>query len=377
MSRTGRRLLAAGAMGCVVLVAGWFVARGFESPGQRQARAAPPAARPILVRVVRSALVDEVVARSKVAPRVRTKLAPAILPDGAVITARRQRRGASVNAGDVVAEINGRPLILLPGRFSYYRDIRPWDSGPDVSQLQRGLISAGFSAAGDATGTYGPATQRAVSALYASAGARPQYVTVSMHRASRSKGPARVRLPMVPRSEVVTARHLPAHLTAQLPTGAHPKVGVPVVTLGSGELVAHAGVAESVVARLHRGLRAQLLPDDRRPVNGVVRAIGSTDPKTGLREVTIAGLHNGLPPRLSGRDVLTQIVVHVVRRASLVVPMRAVAHSAAGRDYVTKQGRGPGLVRVEVRVLGTMTGQAAVRPVTADALTDRDRVVVG
>jgi peptidoglycan hydrolase-like protein with peptidoglycan-binding domain len=49
------------------------------------------------------------------------------------------RAGQSVRSGQVIAEVSGRPVIVLSGRFPAYRDIGDGDEGPDVRQLQQAL----------------------------------------------------------------------------------------------------------------------------------------------------------------------------------------------------------------------------------------------
>ncbi|GAB3992798.1 hypothetical protein GCM10029992_02830 [Glycomyces albus] len=44
-----------------------------------------------------------------------------------------------MNAGTVLLEVSGRPMIALPGDVPAYRDLVEGDSGPDVEQLQQAL----------------------------------------------------------------------------------------------------------------------------------------------------------------------------------------------------------------------------------------------
>ncbi|MGC5032921.1 hypothetical protein [Micromonospora sp. DT229] len=56
-----------------------------------------------------------------------------------VITKVPVKTGQSVRSGQVVAEVSGRPVIVLSGRFPAYRDIGDGDEGPDVRQMQEAL----------------------------------------------------------------------------------------------------------------------------------------------------------------------------------------------------------------------------------------------
>lgn len=373
------RLVGGAAVGCALLVGGWLIASGFESPSQREARARPPAPRPILVRVIAGVLAEEVTARADVEPRITTRLIPAELSERAVVTGRRVTRGETVRPGDAVTEISGRPVIVLPGRFAFYRTIGPGANGPDVAQLQRGLAAAGVPPVGDPPGSYGVSTQQAVTALYRSVGVTPLTEAVRRPVAGDPKRRQTTRVPIVPLTEAVVAGHLPARLASQLPVGARPQQDKPIATLEGGELVAHAGIASSVVGRLKPGLSAELIADDGRTLGATVRRIGAKIAKTeDLQDVTLERSgRRDLPGSWNRLNVLARITVRLVHSESLIVPSRAVARSADGRAHVTKQAPGSRLVRVQVRVLGDLTGRSAVAPAVSGTLTTRDRVVVG
>jgi peptidoglycan hydrolase-like protein with peptidoglycan-binding domain len=91
-----------------------------------------------------------------------------------VVTRVFLKPGGTVRAGSVPLEVQGRPVITLPGKFRAYRTIRDGDTGPDVRQLQLALRSLGYAIT-DRSGTFGPRTQTALSKLYRSAGWEPPY----------------------------------------------------------------------------------------------------------------------------------------------------------------------------------------------------------
>lgn len=74
--------------------------------------------------------------------------------------------------GAAVLEVQGRPVFVLPGRFPYYRDLRPGDRGPDVEQLQAAMASLGLPVKRE-YGVFGARTQRALTRFYAVRGWSP------------------------------------------------------------------------------------------------------------------------------------------------------------------------------------------------------------
>ncbi|WP_406862079.1 peptidoglycan-binding protein [Streptomyces sp. HUAS MG47] len=147
----------------------WWIAAQARTPEQRAANAAPPAASQITGVVSAEPLVERLELTGTVAAASRTTVTGAV-PSGAakaVVTALPVKTGDSVKAGRAVAEVSGRPVLVLPGRFPAYRDLRLGDKGPDVRQLQRAL-NGRYGVA--VTGTYGTATATAVKRLYKDSG---------------------------------------------------------------------------------------------------------------------------------------------------------------------------------------------------------------
>lgn len=68
-------------------------------------------------------------------------VAPQTVPGAARVLVSRAtvKSGQSVSAGAVLAEVSGRPIILLPGDVPAYRDLSRDARGRDVEQLQRAL----------------------------------------------------------------------------------------------------------------------------------------------------------------------------------------------------------------------------------------------
>jgi hypothetical protein len=448
-----KRWVAVSVLGLAAIFAGgWFVAQQFESPAQRAATAAAPDPNPITAPVRRGVLHDLVTARADVVPKSADDLVPQALPSHAVVTATLATAGSTVHAGDAVLAVNGDPVFVLPGRFPFYRSMKLGDRGPDLAQLQAGLTAAGYPV--DDDGVFGPATASAIAQLYrdagfeppsappaesagapagenamaggpparpgpvpatASSGAANQNATTGnrpvsyVAAASADQGaagagdsqrsvPSRVAGGTVPLSALLVAGHLPAALTTAPPVGAQPQPGKPLVTLSSGSLVARAGIASSVIGRIHSGLDVQLVGDGGQAIEATVEKVArpgahqgtqgsqrpdaqpSAGPAPGptgdLQQVTIVA-DEPLPAKWAGANVLAKITVKSVAGPALIVPNRAVATHRDQRTFVMKRRLGHGFTEVRVHVLGRLAGQAAVKPLKAGALATGDRVVVG
>ncbi|BDZ50488.1 hypothetical protein GCM10025867_27290 [Frondihabitans sucicola] len=133
---------------------------------------APPTPGPLTAKVERGDLSDVVSFRGTVRrDEVTTILLPVPDADEAVVTRVTAAAGATISAGSVLTEINGRPVFALPGGFRFYRSLGMGDTGPDVRQLQQGLAAAGAPVTAD--GIFGATTESAVKALYVKAGYAP------------------------------------------------------------------------------------------------------------------------------------------------------------------------------------------------------------
>ncbi|WP_329621801.1 peptidoglycan-binding protein [Streptomyces sp. NBC_01255] len=174
----GRLWIGALVVGAVVLTAaGAFAGTVIKSPAQIAADAAPPPADVLTAAVERRVLRETVVLRGTVVAGQTVPVAPvAAGGDGGapVVTKTPVAVGAAVRAGQVVLEISGRPLFVLPGRLPVYRDLKPGATGDDVAQLQTALAGLGFGRAGDEEGTFGAGTKEAVEGFYAAAGYEPR-----------------------------------------------------------------------------------------------------------------------------------------------------------------------------------------------------------
>ncbi|GIJ60273.1 peptidoglycan-binding protein [Virgisporangium aurantiacum] len=184
--RGRRRAVVAAVLGSTLLsTAGLIGSTAVKSPAQIAAETRPPDPSVLTAPVERRVLTQTVTARGTVAASATVEVTPVAAAAGTgaqVVTAVRVARGATVEPGDVLLEVSGRPLIALPGTVPAYRDLRPGAAGDDVRQLQEALRTLGHYAGGDRAGRFGPATKAAVRKLYAAVG----------HEAADTGGPGGV-----------------------------------------------------------------------------------------------------------------------------------------------------------------------------------------
>lgn len=161
------------AVACVALAVGLVSGRFVRSPEQQAADSAAPPLTPVTDVVQLSVVTHSLAAAATVQPGRTT---PVALTSGSssgetVVSAVRVKDGQAIVSGQVVLELSGRPIFVLPGQLPAYRIIMPGQGGPDVVQLQTALRGLGLLRATE--GGMGPATQSALASLYRGAGYSP------------------------------------------------------------------------------------------------------------------------------------------------------------------------------------------------------------
>ncbi|MFT3862130.1 hypothetical protein [Micropruina sp.] len=156
---------------CVLLALGAVIAsiavvRSPETAEQRK-----PNRTVLSAPVERRALVSSVVTRGTVSPIGDTPVSCMPVSAGSDVTVftKPATEGASLREGDLLAAVNGRPVLVLRGKTAAFRTMRPGVSGVDVQQLQSGLKRLGYRIS-DKKGVLGASTQRALMRWYAAAG---------------------------------------------------------------------------------------------------------------------------------------------------------------------------------------------------------------
>ncbi|MEU3604920.1 peptidoglycan-binding protein [Streptomyces sp. NPDC035033] len=311
--RRVRLSIGALAVGAVLLAgAGVFAGTVIKSPAQVAAEAAPPPADVLTAPVERRVLHETVVLRGTVAAGQTVQVAPVVSGgEGGtpVVTKTPFAVGAAVRPGQVLLEISGRPLFVLPGRLPVYRDLRPGATGDDVAQLQTALAGLGYGRGGDPEGTYGAGTKAAVEGFYAAAGydprpavddggagvdaataavtaaeraaedaadtlagsedeARKKDLRKARDRAAEDLADARAALgkvlaaagPMVPAGEVVFVERFPARVASTAVRPGSPVSGT-LMTLSSGRLLAQGYLLDHQKGMVRPGQKVRVVDE--------------------------------------------------------------------------------------------------------------------
>ncbi len=153
-----KRWLAAGAVAVMAAGAvGWFA---FSGDGSSQAAAAEDSNDLATAAVERRDLVERETFDGSLG-----------YADERALTAGRSgtltwiaEEGAELRRGDVLYEVDDRPVVLMIGEMPAYRALSSGDEGLDVRQLQRNLLALGFDDGGDleVTGEFDSDTAEAV-----------------------------------------------------------------------------------------------------------------------------------------------------------------------------------------------------------------------
>lgn len=156
----------------VSLGAGIGLSRLIVSPAEAAANAAPPEAGPITVPVEQRALTNDIVMRGDALYEdpVGVTLETGDIGGPAVVTGQVPEVASNIEAGGVILEVTGRPVILLTGELPVYRTLRAGVSGPDVQQLRAALAALGIDAGDVNNNVYDASAAAAVRALYAKVG---------------------------------------------------------------------------------------------------------------------------------------------------------------------------------------------------------------
>lgn len=406
----------------IAAATGYLAGTAVKSPAQVLADAAPPPRTTLTAAITRRRVSMSVTFDAKIERRLLAEIpAPAAVADGdsPIVTRLPVRRGSTVTAGDLVAEISGRPLLILQGRLPAYRALTPGATGPDVRQLQRALAGAGYAVGVD--GLYGPQTAAAVAALYRARGYAPSSVGAdevrsainAVHDAERTleenqaKKADRLTLqdnrddlsraqqelaaaqakagPQVPDGEVVFAPSLPATVqTVGTSVGQSPQGDL--MTLSAGPLVVRGNPISADAQQIKVGDRAQILltPDGEAlgRVTEVSAAQADSSADTDAQAASDGGsqtftIRPDRPLKDAAEGAAARVIVTVAtsKKPGLTVPVSAISAAADGTDSVTVIRAGqPVIVPVIPEFSGD--GLVAITPKTG-VLREGERVVVG
>ncbi|WP_312171737.1 peptidoglycan-binding domain-containing protein [Microbacterium sp.] len=389
----------------LALGAGWALATIFQSPTQRDAATAPPTSGPVLATVSTGNLVRQTDFSGSVVPENEESLSLAI-PSGAlrsVVTGRPVTQGMTVNTGQVLTEVNGRPVFVVQSAFPFYRDVGLGDQGPDVVAIQETLKHLGYSL--NADGEFGAQTETAVREWYS----RNEYTPATRDvdnesnlRASDSEqtddgqqtGDASevtraTSAAFVPFSEVVGVTILPSVSLSALPVGdAVGADGKTDIVLGSTTTIVTVEVVPADLTAIAQGSEVSIEIDGQ-VSTGTVSSIelsesplqeestidrNESDEIPGTSIVTVIPSDPIQASHATVRVVASQIIVD---QDALLVPTIAVIDRGDTNQVVIVRRSGGELTEVEVTVLGALDGITAILPSSPSSIQDGDQVRVG
>jgi hypothetical protein len=384
-----RRIFVLAIVAVVVVASGgaFLLTTAIKSPAQQAAQTQPPPQTRMTAPVVKTVLTTTVLAQAAVdAPREFT---PSVIGGGSgaggsgggnvqqIVTRIFHRAGDYVGQGSVLFEIAGRPFFVFQGTVPAYRDLRPGETGTDVTQLQDDLASLGYGLGGDTLGVFGRGTSAAIAAYYQAIGYTAPQVPVPV-----GKGKKTVQEAMLPLGEYSFVPRLPARI-AKLgaAVGSAVKGGGLLLALGSPVL---SGQLSPSNARLIRpGMKVTITePGTGATIRGRVTSVAHVTSTT----ASISGglyVHMGvraarpLPLSDVGQDVSLTIAAARSSGAVLAVPEAAVFAGADGGTYVSVVGGSGALRKVAVRVGMSGSGLLQVTPLRPGTLAAGDRVLIG
>jgi len=384
--RTKRFFLAGVAIGVIAMSAtGLAAARLIESPNQLAAHSAAPAASVITGVARMRILSDDIVLRGSVRAGRTVEVKASAPYASVVVTKMIARLGGRVRPGHVIAEIDGRPIILLRGSLPAYRDLREGDSGPDVTQLQTALIRLGY-ADFDPSGYFGPSTAYALALLYEQLG----YSVPTYRKPVKKHAKPPTPTPYLPMGEV---SFIPAAsalvVSSAASTGSEVSAGQVVLRLAVGKPYV-TGMLSAQQANLARaGIPARIAWPGAIKAGVVARIstipayapAGQGPPEYPL----VVTSRRPLPQRLIGSAVRLTLLAPVTGGPVLTVPLTAVFTAAARQGKSSAHRSSPFVVlvakgrrkKVPVTTGPAAGGFVAVQPAFSGALGPGDHVLIG
>lgn len=381
--RRGRALLILVAGVCIVallITVGWVAAQRFVSPSQREAAAEPPPAGPITAEVQSGALADSATAAGTFEPESTNEILIPLEGSPSVVTGTPVDPGSSVESGDVVLEVNGRPIIGYAGDFPFYRDLTYGDQGPDVKQLQLALADLGYEI--DADGEFGAETSRALKEAYEIVGyevptvPNEQEQTADEPLDSSADEPRSVVSSKLNSFRMAEAIVLPEKgwRIAALPRLGTVLDGESAITISSASIVVEATASDVVEAFVAPGSEVTLTTPSSKAVGGIVKSVerGEDD-----NWIIICGPADELfQADWSGKETVITMTVTKAPEGSLIVPSSAVIAAGASEWLVLKSLPDGTFRSVPVTEVAQLSGRSAIQPLDGN-LSSGDIVRIG
>jgi peptidoglycan hydrolase-like protein with peptidoglycan-binding domain len=348
-----------------------------------------------------------------------------------VITRLPVRAGQRIRPGQLLAEVDGRPVFVLRGTLPAYRDLHEGDIGPDVAQLQRALERIGY-ADFDAAGYFGESTELALALFYRDRGysapadrhepasparsraAASPSASGQVPDASASQPPSQpgrtgqasrhpelatvppgtaaghsglIAGPLMPEAYLpmgeVTYIPAPSALVVSVDARAGaPAPAGPFIRLATGVPVVTGQLGQYQARLVRVGMSASIVPVSPGPTApGVVTFAGEFPVRNGnvgqpgSHPVVVTGIRP-LPQRRIGAQVRLVLLIAATSAPVLAVPLAAITAAGGAVHVIRLAGHGQ-RVLVTVATGISAGGLVAVRPTEPGALVPGDRVVIG
>lgn len=373
-------LIGVAALAIVASVGGLLISTNIKSPAEQAAQAAPPALTQLTAPVSRQVITSTVLAQGVVNPPPEVSQLPGASGGGGggsgelpVVTKLFVGVGSLVHAGNVIVEIAGRPLYVLPGSVPAYRSLSAGESGADVAELQVALETLGYSVGSDTSGVFGSGTASAVAAYYQAMGYSVP---------TTSAGPKAAKKPMVPLAEIMFVPQFPARVVKVAgPVGQEANGSLVTLSMGNPTVAGQLSPSNSLL--VHPGMAVTVTdPATGLSRSGHVSSVGRHTQTKGsisggvFAPMTIA-MSRRLPSSMIGQDV--SLIVTAAHSAGpvLAVPEAAIFSRVDGRIYVSKVRPGRSDMQVPVRVDVTGNGMVGITPIGSGTLAPGDQVVTG
>ncbi len=330
-------------------------------PGEAPAATSAEATEPVTAPVERATLTERLRLNAQLTYGDAVPLPPA----GGVVTAL-PAAGSVIATGERVYEVDGRPVVLLPGERPFWRELAEGaEAGEDVRQLQQALAVLGLFDA-EADGRFGPRTARALKEWQKRLGL-PQTGVFSPADAVVADAPG-IRI---------------ARVTARLGES-----GTSPTSYTETTLRASARLTEAQARELAVGTPVTVVLPDGTEVGAALTAIDPGGQPTGDGEAKTNPSATVEFPDQAAVAAVGAVPVRIVvaqseeQPATLVVPVTALLATADGGYAVETYAEG-GMVRTPV-VIGliadarvqVLASGTEIEGGTGPALAEGDRVVL-
>ncbi|MDR3151891.1 MAG: peptidoglycan-binding protein [Bifidobacteriaceae bacterium] len=368
---------------------GFLVGLNIKSPNQLKAESASPDATPITAKVQLQKIKNLIIARGDIKSTNSYKFGVGkFLLDGSVdklegsdiLTDLFIQRGDIINEGQNVAEINGRPVIIMRGEKVSSRDIKTGDQGYDVSQLQESLSRLGFYW-GDISGVFDSKTGDSVRSFYNFLGYEPLKNEIAKGQLSQSGENGNNKVLdekassdeiIVPQKEIMFAPIMPLYVsnTAHSVGYQTPQV---IFEAATSDLHIEAQVNQADCQIINISQKVEFTINNR-AVAGKINSV--CDSKNNI----IVKPNEVIDYSQIDKNIKVEIVVQSSDKEVLTVPLTAISTNSSGQtlvNLVKSKDSNYQLQEVQVIIGIKNSEECQITPILIDSIKDGDDILIG